>query len=153
MASWTGNWELDVAIEDEGFAAAMEAMFLDDLSHSTEIVPGVPRRTRSRTGRGPERRASRRDLRRLAAGAAALGRTAGAAMAGSRPLTAVEARSAAVIGAALLLLAAAVTLFPVLLVSPVVIMLAWMSFALLRRAWQLRAATRPAKVRRRRAPR
>jgi cardiolipin synthase A/B len=153
MASWTGNWELDVAIEDEGFAAAMEAMFLDDLSHSTEIVPGVPRRTRSRTGRRPERRASRSDLRRLAAGAAALGRTAGAAMAGSRPLTAVEARSAAVIGAALLLLAAAVTLFPVLLVSPVVIMLAWTSFALLRRAWQLRAVTRPAKVRRRRAPR
>jgi hypothetical protein len=41
----------------------------------------------------------------------------------------------------------------VLLVSPVVIMLAWTSFALLRRAWQLRAVTRPAKVRRRRAPR
>jgi cardiolipin synthase len=148
MASWTGNWELDVAIEDEGFAAAMEAMFLDDLSRSTEIVPGASGRTRSRAGRGPERRASRRDLRRLAAGAAALGQAAGAAMAGSRPLTAVEARSAAVIGAALLLVAAAVTVFPVLLVSPVVITLAWMGLALLRRAWRLRAAQRPPMIRR-----
>ncbi|HMH78555.1 MAG TPA: phospholipase D-like domain-containing protein, partial [Candidatus Udaeobacter sp.] len=31
LQSWIGNWELDVAVEDEGFAARMEAMYLDDL--------------------------------------------------------------------------------------------------------------------------
>jgi cardiolipin synthase len=149
-ASWAGNWELDVSIEDEGFAAALEAMFLADLSRSTEIVPGSPRerRARRRPGRRAERRTSRRDLRRLAAGAAALGQSAGAAMAGARPLTAVEARSAGIIGAVVLMLAAAVTIFPVLIVSPVVIMLAWIGLALLRRAWRLRAALKPRERRR-----
>ena len=38
LASWLGNWELDVAVEDERFASAMEAMFLEDLTRATEIV-------------------------------------------------------------------------------------------------------------------
>ncbi|HKW54623.1 MAG TPA: phospholipase D-like domain-containing protein, partial [Stellaceae bacterium] len=38
LASWLGNWELDVATEDEDFAAQMESMYLDDLENSTEIV-------------------------------------------------------------------------------------------------------------------
>ena len=36
-ASWLGNWELDVVVEDERFGQAMEQMFLNDLSMSTEI--------------------------------------------------------------------------------------------------------------------
>ncbi len=31
MASWLGNWELDVVAEDEAFAQEMERMYLDDL--------------------------------------------------------------------------------------------------------------------------
>jgi len=38
IQSWLGNWELDVAVEDEAFAHEMEDMFLADLEHSTEIV-------------------------------------------------------------------------------------------------------------------
>src|SRR6185437_16546962 len=38
LASWVGNWELDVAIEDADFAGQMEAMFRDDLANATEIV-------------------------------------------------------------------------------------------------------------------
>lgn len=37
-ASWLGNYELDVAIECPDFAAQMEAQFLIDLDHATEIV-------------------------------------------------------------------------------------------------------------------
>jgi cardiolipin synthase len=37
-SSWLGNWELDIAVEDEGFAHAMEDMFLNDLEQATEIV-------------------------------------------------------------------------------------------------------------------
>jgi cardiolipin synthase len=34
LSSWIGNYELDVAVEDEDFAQAMERMYLEDLSRS-----------------------------------------------------------------------------------------------------------------------
>jgi cardiolipin synthase A/B len=37
-ASWIGNWELDVIVEDKIFARNMEELFLQDLSKSTELV-------------------------------------------------------------------------------------------------------------------
>ena len=46
VASWMGNWELDVTIEDEGFAKQMEDMYCRDLEHSTEIVISRRRRVR-----------------------------------------------------------------------------------------------------------
>jgi cardiolipin synthase len=38
LVSWIGNYELDIAVEDEGFAGAMEEMYLEDLTGATEIV-------------------------------------------------------------------------------------------------------------------
>ncbi len=38
LASWIGNWELDIVVEHDGFATQMEEMYLDDLGHATEIV-------------------------------------------------------------------------------------------------------------------
>jgi cardiolipin synthase len=38
LASLLTNWELDVVIEDSGFSAAMEQMFLRDLGQATELV-------------------------------------------------------------------------------------------------------------------
>ncbi|HZX41028.1 MAG TPA: phospholipase D-like domain-containing protein, partial [Myxococcaceae bacterium] len=38
IASWLANYELDVAVEDAGFAGQMEDMFLSDLENSTELV-------------------------------------------------------------------------------------------------------------------
>ena len=38
ITSWFGNWELDVAIEDQTFGAEMQSMFLQDLENSTEVV-------------------------------------------------------------------------------------------------------------------
>jgi cardiolipin synthase len=60
IASWMGNRELDVIVEDERFAREMEEMYRDDLTRSTEIildrrrrvrVPGEPP-LRGRHGRG-----------------------------------------------------------------------------------------------------
>jgi cardiolipin synthase A/B len=48
LASWIGNCELDIAIEDETFARRMEAQYESDLSHSTEIVLKPARRWRKR---------------------------------------------------------------------------------------------------------
>ena len=57
LTSWIGNWELDVAVEDEPFANAMEAMYLDDLSHATEVV--LTARRRVRLSQQPEPRRQR----------------------------------------------------------------------------------------------
>ncbi|MCX5907359.1 MAG: phospholipase D-like domain-containing protein, partial [Deltaproteobacteria bacterium] len=38
IASWLGNWELDVIIEDNGLAEEAGQMYLEDLSRSTEVV-------------------------------------------------------------------------------------------------------------------
>ena len=38
LASWVGNRELDVVVEDEGFGRQMEEMFREDLGQATEIV-------------------------------------------------------------------------------------------------------------------
>jgi cardiolipin synthase len=38
LASWVGNCELDIVVEDERFARAMEEMYLDDLTYATEVV-------------------------------------------------------------------------------------------------------------------
>jgi cardiolipin synthase len=143
IASWATNWELDVVVEDTGFAEAMEAMYLEDLANATEIVPGWQSRRRQaknmRSRRG--HRYTRGGVRRLAAGALALSSTIGKAV-GSRSLTATEAGSVAIIGFALLALAALITFFPVLIVSPLVIGLVWFGIAMLIRAFRLKRRVR-----------
>jgi cardiolipin synthase len=143
IASWATNWELDVVVEDKAFAEAMEAMYLEDLANATEIVPGwQSRRRQAKNMRSRrDRRYKRGGVRRLAAGALALSSTVGKAV-GSRSLTATEASSVAVIGAALLALAVLITVFPVLIVSPIVIALVWFGLALLIRAFRLKRRVR-----------
>ena len=46
LASWIGNCELDIAIEDETFARCMEMQYETDLSNATEIVLKLPKRWR-----------------------------------------------------------------------------------------------------------
>jgi cardiolipin synthase len=138
LASWATNWELDVVVEDVGFAEAMEAMYLEDLENATEIVPGfgtrrqVVRNLRQNRGRNRSRMVGR-----FAAGAIALSNSASAAIGGSRSLTATEARSVASIGVILIAAALVVSIFPVLVVAPLVLMLVWFGLALLARAFRL----------------
>jgi cardiolipin synthase len=141
LASWATNWELDVVVEDAGFAEAMEAMYLEDLANATEIVPGFgTRRQVVRNLRQARRRSGRSRTRmvgRFAAGAIALSNSASAAIGGSRSLTATEARSVASIGVLLIAAALLVSILPVLVVAPLVIMLVWFGIALLARAFRL----------------
>jgi cardiolipin synthase len=46
LASWIGNCELDIAIEDEAFARCMETQYETDLSNATEIVLKLTKRRR-----------------------------------------------------------------------------------------------------------
>jgi cardiolipin synthase len=95
IQSWLGNWELDVAVDDEAFARRMEEVFLRDLENATEIVLENSRvRAAALTGHAarPRLRGRGGRTRRAAtAGALRIGRTFGAALTARRALGAAEA--------------------------------------------------------------
>ena len=141
LTSWIGNWELDVAVEDEAFARSMEAMYVVDLAHATEIV--LTARRRVRTAAGPEPRRRRRTGRgqgsagRASAGVIAVGSAVGAAITDHRVLGPAEARVLA--GAGLLLSAVAViaAMWPKVLTIPLSVLAGWVALSLLVRAYKL----------------
>lgn len=162
IASWLGNYELDVVAEDGHFADAMERMYLDDLVNATEIVlTGAPRRSIARVGRGV-REQGRRVARpvaahgggsagRAAAGAIRLGNTVGAAITDRRFLTPVEARIVAGVGAVLVAVAAAAVLWPWIVAVPLAVIMLWLGGVLVAKGYALHrqrraAGARPARV-------
>ena len=140
ISSWLGNYELDAVVENESFARAMEEMYLQDLTHATEIVldakqkvraPGQPRRThRVMTGGGGS-------VGRTAAGAVRISNAVGAAFTGRRVLEPIEARLMTSVGASLLLLAALFAFFPRGLAYPLLVIFIWLGVALLYRSYKL----------------
>ncbi|HRA78453.1 MAG TPA: hypothetical protein PK956_06615, partial [Burkholderiaceae bacterium] len=147
VASWLGNWELDVAVEDAGFAAEMEETYLADLEGATEIllvgrnrvrpagaVAGRPRLRRDARAGGSRRPRARGSAGQLAAGALRVGNTFGAALANRRVLGATEARTMAIVGALLVVFAAVAALWPRALAWPLAVLAAWSAVALLLRA-------------------
>src|ERR671921_161522 len=64
VASWMGNWELDVTIEDEGFARQMEEMYCRDLEHATEIVISARKRVKPIGPPRPRKQRRRRTSRK-----------------------------------------------------------------------------------------
>ena len=113
VSSWMGNYELDVAVEDEVFAGTMEEMYLEDLSNSTEIVLGehgvrpwgtvlCGRSSKERGRQGyPRRRRSYQD-----------GSAVGAAMTNRRVLGLTEAKTMGVVGSLLLCLSVVFVVWP-----------------------------------------
>ena len=60
IASWFGNYELDVLVEDENFGKQMQEMFLEDLENSTEIVLAEMQKSKSGRKRGKNQKDERR---------------------------------------------------------------------------------------------
>jgi cardiolipin synthase len=156
IASWFGNCEMDVVVEDEPFARLMEQMYLRDLENSTEIVlnaqwkvraPNQPRRPHPFRTRGGG------SIGRAAAGAIRIGNAVGAAFTNRRVLEPVEFRMTIAAGVLLLPLAILIAFFPRLLAYPLVVILTWISGALLYRGYKLRRgkARRETSARRREA--
>jgi cardiolipin synthase len=141
LASWIGNWELDVAVEDEPFAHAMEAMYLDDLSHATEVV--LTARRRVRLSQQPEPRRHRPRVMqgsggRVAAGALGVSSAVGAAITNHRILGPAEARVMASAGLLLLAVSGVAMAWPKVVAMPLSVMLGWIALSLLFRAATLR---------------
>ena len=112
VASWFGNYELDVLVEDEHFGRKMEDMFLSDMSNSTEIV--LSETYKKRPGPQAKRRFKRRggSVRKATAGAINAATSIGAAIAGKAPLGAAEAKVLFIASGILIATAALFVLFP-----------------------------------------
>jgi cardiolipin synthase len=114
IASWLGNYELDIMVEDEHFAKNMEQLYLDDLDNATELV--LDERSRLRVPPLPLRprgfRRTRGSAGRAAAGAIRLGNAIGAAISNRRVLEPIEGRMMVLAGLVLLALAALSALVP-----------------------------------------
>jgi cardiolipin synthase A/B len=136
LASWVGNWELDVAVEDAGFAEALAGAFEEDLENATEVVLGARRRPRAR---GRRLRGTREGSAVKTAGALRLGNAVGAALGGFRILGRAEATALVVPGLALLAAAVLFVLFPRAIAFPLAVLAGWLGVALLLAALRARA--------------
>jgi len=138
IASWIGNCEIDVAIEDEEFARGMEAQYLRDLDNATEIVLKMSRRQRrkARNAAGASTRVPRAQggsSGRAAAGALRLANTIGAAMANRRVLGPAESGPLLVAGIVLLIGALLAAVWPRLVAWPLALFGVWIGSSLIAR--------------------
>jgi cardiolipin synthase A/B len=139
LASWLGNCELDVMVEDEPFADQMERMYLDDLRHATEIV--LDRRKKLHAGdatphgAAPVSRGG--SAGRATAAALRISNAVAAAVTDSRELEPVEARLLMMGGLLLLAVAVLVAAFPGATGSFVALLAGWLAVSLLYRAYTL----------------
>lgn len=144
LASWIGNYELDVAIEDAGVAGKMEDMYEADLEHATEIV--LDARSRLRVARAGKRRRRRRrgggSAVRAAAGALRLSHTVGAAITNRRVLGRAEAGIMGAVGTGLLVLTVIGLMWPLVLAAPIVLLAGWVGISLIVRALELSGRAR-----------
>lgn len=142
LASWVGNRELDVIVEDGRFAQEMEAMYLADLQQATEVVLDLRKRLHAPSAPHPprDRRAGLTggSSGRVVAGAARLGDTVTAAITNRRVLEPMETRVTLAAAALLLLIAVLAVLYPRALAYPLAAIAAWFSVALVSRGISLR---------------
>jgi len=141
VASWIGNWELDVVAEDQGFSQQMETMFLEDLAHATEIVLKEKQRVRPATEQPstkPQRKAASGSAGRAATGVLRIGNAVGAAITNHRTLGPAEAKIMFNVAWLLLALTVLISLWPRVLAVPAAVLAGWLAISLLVRAYRLR---------------
>jgi cardiolipin synthase A/B len=149
LASWMSNYELDVAIEDRGFAELMAAQYETDLEHTTEIV--LTRRNRVRRAASPAtghdvehhaRRAASGSAGRAAAGAFSVGSALGAALTDRRILGPAEAGLLFLMAAVAGVIGIVGALAPRVLAWPVAVVALWSGIAWVAKGIALRRGRR-----------
>jgi cardiolipin synthase A/B len=139
LASWIGNWELDLVVEDKEFGQAMEQMYINDLENATEILLTTKRKPL------PKQRRRRRLAERFgsgtsgpaAAGAVRLGNIVGAAITNKRMLGPAEAKIMFSSGLLLLAAAALAIFWPRVITVPIALLAVWVAASLFLRAYVL----------------
>ena len=134
LASWIGNRELDVIVEDEGFARSMEEQYERDLDGATEVV--LERRKVRAAGnvRTPRTKGAGGSANRAAAGALRIGNAVGAALSPRRYHTSAERVLLLPAAGALAVLAVIGAFFPRVIAWPLAAVALWLGVALLARA-------------------
>jgi cardiolipin synthase len=143
ISSWLGNREIDVAVEDAGFAGLLAAQYERDLQNATEIVLAPRRYRRSErildgAARPPRVRHAGGSTSRAAAGALRIANSVGAALSNHRVL--VDLSGGPLLTGALVLAALAVigVLWPAGIAWPFVALASWLSLNLGVRGWRQR---------------
>jgi len=136
IASWFGNYELDVLIEDRDFGRQMQEMFLRDLQNATEIVLADTRKMtrRERRQRKKARGKGAGSVRKATAGAINAASSIGAVITKQAPLGAAEAKLLFLVGSVLLAFALALIFFPRIASLPLVILLLMLALPTLMKA-------------------
>ena len=148
IASWMGNYELDVAIEDRRFGATMAEQYEIDLTHATEIVLTSHHRVRLAQSRaGPvARRARSGSAGRVAAGAVSVGSALGAALTNRRALDAAEAGLLTKVSVIAIGFAIVAALWPQAIAWPLAVLAAWVGVAWVIKAVAVRQRARAREV-------
>jgi cardiolipin synthase len=143
-SSWLGNWEMDVAVDDEAFARELEEQYERDLARSTEVVLTERQRVRQLHPvplQGMRRRRGWRGRRgsasRATAGAIGIGSAIGAAMRNRRALGPSEALVLGPVALILVLLAAIAVKWPRGVAWPFAVIVGWWGLSLLIRSLRL----------------
>jgi phosphatidylserine/phosphatidylglycerophosphate/cardiolipin synthase-like enzyme len=150
IASWIGNWELDVVIEDEKLGRQMSQMFLEDLSNSTEIV--ITRRNKVRltqplpaAGKAPIALGSGKHM---LTGVLRVGSALNTVVTGHRMLSRTESTSLLTISLVVLGLSAVALFLPKVIAYPVGVILVWMGIVVLFKGLRIRFGKEARKKRR-----
>ncbi len=148
LASWIINRELDVTIKDHALAAQMEAMYEEDMHHSTEVVlarwrSGITRPV-APDGRPAERATA--NAGRLLSGAIGLGSTLSASFTRRRQLQPAESLVVFGGGALLIFLGILAIFLPRVIAWVVAIAALWPGAGLVLRAIRLWRAGKDARA-------
>jgi cardiolipin synthase len=130
IASWLGNVEIDVAIENENVGRQLAQQYERDLENATEIV--LSRRKRARPATPPPRHGlhGRGSAGRSAVGAMRMATTLGAALGNRRVLSDAETRPLLGGAAALLVIAGLGAWWPRVLAWPLAALTLWVALSL-----------------------
>jgi len=132
VASWLGNCEIDIAVENVAFAATMETQYQRDLENCTEIVLNAKHRVRRRSVRPNARRAGG-SSGRAAASALRLAHSVGAALGSHRVLGRNETAVLPWLLVPIFLFAVVGVVWPRVLAWPLAVLAAWIGVVLLGR--------------------
>ncbi|MEP6897168.1 MAG: phospholipase D-like domain-containing protein [Rhodanobacter sp.] len=148
IASWLGNQEIDVAVEDAGFASQLADQYERDLQNATEIVLAPRRRRRgervqSSQQRPPRARGGSGSSSRAAASALRIANSVGAAFSSHRVLGDTSSMPLLIGTLVLTVLAVVAVLWPAWIGWPFAMIAAWFALNLGIRGWRLRQKHRP----------
>jgi len=129
IASWIGNCEMDVAVEDEDFARQLEEQYRTDLHNATEIVLAGRRRERSEKPPPPNPKRPGGTAGRAAASALRLAHSVGAALDDQRVLGKTEVGVLPWASFGLILAAAIGIYWPWVITLPLAVIFVWLGVA------------------------